>query len=73
MHAAATAPDQTRVTLFRRRESATEKMIRQIDEKISRLGAARRDRAAALQKIRSELARALTAGPAAPDCHERPN
>jgi hypothetical protein len=56
--------------LLRRRESATEAMIRQIDEKLSRLGSARRDRATALKRIRCELVRALQAEPAAPALDE---
>jgi hypothetical protein len=57
------------VALYRHRETATAAMIRQIDDKIYRLSAARRDRAAALNRIRCELARATTE-PAAPDSHE---
>ena len=68
MHAVI-APGQTRAALLRRRESATATMIRQIDEKLTRLGSARRDRAAALHRIRCELARA-TAEPAAPEKYE---
>jgi hypothetical protein len=45
-------------------------MIRQIDEKLARLGSARRDRAEALKKIRCELVRALQAEPAAPALDE---
>ena len=46
-------------------------MLRQLDAKLARLGSARRDRAAALNRIRCELARALTAEPAAPESHEQ--
>lgn len=59
------------VAVLRRRESATATMIREIDDKLSRLGSARRDRAAALKRIRCELARALIAEPAAPESHEQ--
>ncbi len=55
------------VATLRRRESATAAMIRQIDDKIARLGNARRNRADALRNIRCELARAQSAEPAAPD------
>ena len=61
----------TRLVTLRRRESATEAMIRQIDEKLARLGSARRDRAAALKNIRCELVRALQAEQAASDHHAR--
>jgi len=67
--ATATRPD--RLVILRRRESATAAMIRQIDDKLARLGSTRRDRAAALNRIRCELARDLTAEPAAPDRDER--
>jgi hypothetical protein len=45
-------------------------MIRQIDEKLSRLGSARRDRATALKRIRCELVRAAKAEQDAPARHE---
>jgi hypothetical protein len=64
-------PQPHRLAILRRRETATEAMIHQIDEKLLRLDSARRDRAEALQKIRSELVRALKAEPAAADCHEQ--
>ena len=48
-----------------RRESATEAMIRQIDEKLLRLDSARRNRMAALKRIRCELAQAHEAKQAA--------
>lgn len=56
--------------ILRRRESATEAMIRQIDEKLARLGAARRERANALKRIRCDLARSISAEPVTPECHE---
>lgn len=46
-------------------------MLRQIDAKIARLCSARRDRAAALNRIRCDLAQAQKAEPAAPDNDER--
>jgi hypothetical protein len=58
-----------RIALLRQRESATEAMIRHIDEKLARLGSARRDRLLALNRIRCEIARALLGEPAAPDYH----
>jgi len=67
----ATVLPPDRPAVLRQREFATEAMIRQIDEKLTRLGTARRDRAAALNRIRCELARALIAGPAAPESHEQ--
>jgi hypothetical protein len=45
-------------------------MIRQIDDKLSRLNSARIERVAALNRIRCELARALSAEQAASDRHE---
>jgi hypothetical protein len=63
-------PEPNRLVLLRRRESATEAMIRQIDEKLSRLGSARRDRATALKRIRCELVRAAKAEQAAPDSND---
>ena len=60
----------TQLAFLRRRELATKAMIRQIDAKLARLDSARRDRAAALNRIRCELARALAAEPAAPEIHE---
>lgn len=60
-----------RLIVLRRRESVTEATIHQIDEKLARLGSARRERAAALNRIRCELARALVAEPAASENHEQ--
>jgi len=57
---------------LRRRESATEAMISQIDAKLSRLNFARTERVAALNRIRAELARALRAEQAAAGRHEYP-
>jgi hypothetical protein len=59
------APERNRLAVLRRRESATGAMIRQIDEKLARLNAARCDRAEALKRIRYELVRALKAEPVA--------
>lgn len=59
-----------RLVPLRHRESATEAMIRQIDDKLSRLNSARTDRVAALNRIRCELARALSAEQVASDRHE---
>lgn len=61
----------TRHAALRQRVTATEAMIQQIDDKIVRLGTARRDRVSALTKIRSELARPAKAGQAAPDYDDR--
>jgi len=58
------------VAILRRRESATAAMLRQIDDKIARLGSARLVRLAALNRIRCELVRAIKAEPVAPDHHE---
>ena len=58
------------IALLRQRESANAAMLRQIDAKISRLCSARRDRAAALDRIRCELARAMKAEPVASESHE---
>ena len=55
---------------FRLRESATQAMIWQIDDKLARLNSARIERVAALNRIRCELARALRAEQAASDSHE---
>ena len=55
---------------LRRRESTTEAMIRQIDEKLLRLNTARAERAVALNNIRCELARALLAEQAASERNE---
>jgi hypothetical protein len=66
-------PESAILPALRRRESATEAMIRQIDEKLARLGSARCARAAALNRIRCELVRALRAEPATPDYHEHNN
>ena len=57
------------VVSLRRRESANEAMIRQIDDKLSRLNAARAERVAALNRIRCELARALNAEQVATERH----
>ncbi len=46
-------------------------MIGQIDEKLKRLNAARSERKTALEKIRCELARALSAEQAASARHGR--
>jgi hypothetical protein len=59
-----------RTAPLKRRISNTEAMIRQIDDKISRLSSARSERIAALNRIRCELARALSAEQVATDCHE---
>lgn len=59
-----------RVAALRQRETATEAMIRQIDEKVSRLGSARRERIAALERIRAELVRASTPAPAVAERYE---
>jgi hypothetical protein len=67
----ATAPRTDRLTCLRQRASATATMLRQIDNKLARLDSARCDRAAALNRIRCELARALAAEPVAPARHER--
>jgi hypothetical protein len=66
----AITPQPNRLVVLRRRESATVAMIRQIDEKLSRLGSARHDRAAALNRIRCELVRAAKAEQAAPARHD---
>jgi len=52
---------------LRRRASATEAMIRQIDDKITRLDAARAERILALNNIRRELVLSLPTAPDAPD------
>lgn len=54
---------------LRHRETATTKMIADIDDKISRLTAARQDRIAALQTIRASLvaAQARAQQPTSPD------
>ena len=59
------------VDTLRRRESATEAMIFQIDDKLARLGSARRDRANALRNIRCELVRALEAEQVAPESRDQ--
>jgi hypothetical protein len=71
MIASPSNPENARLVTLRRRESATAAMIRQIDEKLARLGSARCDRAAALNRIRCELVRARRAEPAAPEGHEQ--
>lgn len=69
---ASTNPHQSSpIVALRRRESATEAMIRQIDEKLSRLDAARHDRVAALNRIRCELVRAQKAESAAAEFYEK--
>lgn len=55
---------------LKKRASATKAMILQIDAKIRRLGAARRDRVKALKRIRRELVRALRAEQAAPGSND---
>lgn len=56
------------IDYLKQREYALAAMILQIEAKSARLNAARRQRAAALQRIRAELARAiLNGGPAGPD------
>ena len=67
--ATATRPD--RLAVLRHRESTTESMLHHLDDRLARLGSARRDRAAALNRIRCELARALAAEPAAPENDEQ--
>lgn len=56
---------------LRRRESATEAMLRQIDDKLSRLDSARTERANALNRIRHELVLALKGKQAVPVSNER--
>lgn len=65
----ATTSGTSRVVPLRRRVSATEAMIRQIDDKLTRLNSARTERVAALNRIRCELARALSAEQDAADRH----
>ena len=67
----APVPPTGSIAALRRRESATEAMIRRIDEKLARLGSARRDRAAALNRIRCELVRAQEAAPVTSALHEQ--
>ena len=57
------------VASLRRRELVTQEMIADIDSKIARLGAARHERLAALNRIRCEIVRALKAEPVAPARH----
>ena len=66
-----TSPIPSQLASLLHRESATEAMIRQIDEKLSRLGSARRERANALKVIRCELARAQRGEPDAPEQDEQ--
>ena len=66
----ATTTAHDRAGPLRHRVSATEAMIQQIDGKLARLNAARLDRANALNRIRCELARALSAEQAATAHHE---
>jgi hypothetical protein len=58
MNAAPTSPPA--VEILREREHLTSAMIRSIDDKIRRLAEARAERVAALNRIRSELARRQT-------------
>ena len=60
-----------RIGQLRRRESATEAMLRQIDDKLSRLDSARTERANALNRIRHELVLALKGGQAVPVSDEQ--
>jgi len=55
---------------LRQRETATASMIRQIDSKLARLDSGRRERAAALKRIRCELYRAHRAEKSAPDANK---
>ena len=55
---------------LRHREHATAQMVRALDEKIGRLTSARASRLNALKFIRSALAQAILAGPAAPEHHD---
>lgn len=57
--------------VLRERESSLSKMVQQIEAKMSRLSTARNARVAALNRIRTELARAILHGrPVRPDSHE---
>ena len=60
----------TSTAALRHREAATAAMVADIERKIVRLDSARRERAAALERIRFELARALERGPVGPEHHE---
>ena len=60
-----------RILTLRRRESATESMLRQIDDKLARLDSARNERANALNRIRHELVFALKGEQAVPASDER--
>ena len=55
---------------LRRRESATQAMIWQIDDKLARLNSARIERVAALNRIRCELAHTFRAEQVAAVAHE---
>lgn len=66
----ATTSGTSRVVPLCRRVSATEAMIQQIDDKLTRLNPARTERVAALNRIRCELVRALFAEQAATARHE---
>lgn len=66
----ATTTTHDRAGPLRHRVSATEAMIQQIDDKLTRLNSARIERVAALNRIRCELARALSAEQAAAERHE---
>ena len=58
------------VSDLRHREQRTVETVRNLEEKISRLTAAHAERVQALARLRSDLARAIVAGPVAPDFHE---
>ena len=64
---AISVPGADRISALRGRETATEAMIRQIDDKIARLDEARASRILALNNIRRELVRSLQTEPVAPD------
>lgn len=58
---------------LRERERITAKMVEAIDNKIKRLAAARTARIQALRNTRSDLARATSAAPDAPEDHANIN
>jgi hypothetical protein len=59
--------------VLRERESSLSQMVQQIDAKLIRLRTARNARVVALNRIRTELARAMLHGrPVRPDFHEWP-
>jgi predicted nucleic acid-binding Zn-ribbon protein len=64
-----TAAVNNRVTSLREREATAVDQVRRIDDKLIRLQNARRERAAALDKIRSDLARAQGAGSGVTESH----